>query len=197
MMLADWNDGARLGTHRTLGMLRDKTHFIAHREPVEPAIGNAVAVEVDLVAVGGQDETAIALGEEAGDAPMLGDRVQLHLAAPLANMIFEHPAGGVEGVANRDIDILMRVVRRRIAADCDLAAGNFEVDADPEQIALTAARVPAFHDNPARDDTIEEPFELPSPLAYARRDGLRGIHMTESNLKRKLHRVSLFGPVEE
>jgi hypothetical protein len=123
--------------------------------------------------------------------------VQLHLAAPLANMIFKRPAGGVEGVADRDVDILMRMVRRRIAADGNLAAGNFEVDADLEQIALTPARVPAFHDGPARDDAIEEPFELPSPLAYARRDGLRGIHMAESNLERKLHRVSLLGLVEE
>ena len=112
-------------------------------------------------------------------------------------MIFKHPAGGVESVADRDVDVLMRMVRRRIAADGDLPAGNFEVDTDPEQIALPAARMPAFHDNPARDDAIGEPFELPSPLAYARRDGLRGVHMAESNLKRSLHRVPLLGAVEE
>src|SRR5215471_11713738 len=124
MMLTERNDGARLGTRRTLRMLRDKTHFIADGELVKPAIGDAVAVEVDLVAIGTQDEAAILLGEQAGDPPVLGNRVQLHLAAPLANMIFEHPAGGVEGVADRDVDILMRLVRRRIAADGDLTTGN-------------------------------------------------------------------------
>jgi len=37
---------------------------------------------------------------------VVGHRVQLNLAAPLANMIFEHPAGGVEGVANSGFDKL-------------------------------------------------------------------------------------------
>ena len=76
-MLAEGNDGAGLGALGTLGMLRDKTHFVTHCELVEPAIGDTVAVEVDLVAVGAQDEAAILLGEQAGDPPVLGDRVQL------------------------------------------------------------------------------------------------------------------------
>jgi len=43
-------------------MLRDKTHLIAQRELVEPAIRDAVTVEIDLVAVSAQDEAAILLG---------------------------------------------------------------------------------------------------------------------------------------
>jgi hypothetical protein len=64
-------------------------------------------------------------------------------------MIFEQPAGGIESVADRDVDVLMRMVCRGIAADGDLAARNFKVDADPEQIALVVARVPAFDDDAA------------------------------------------------
>ena len=148
-MLAQSNHGARLWTRRTLGMLRDKTHLIAHRELIEPSIRDAVTVEIDLVAVGAQDETAILLGEKACDPTVVRHRVMLHLASPLANMIFEQPAGGIESVADRDVDVLMRMVCRGIAADGDLAAGNFKVDADPEQIALMVARVPAFDDNAA------------------------------------------------
>ena len=51
-MLAERNHGARLRTRGTLGVLRDKTDFIADRELVKPAVGDAVAVEIDLVAVG-------------------------------------------------------------------------------------------------------------------------------------------------
>jgi hypothetical protein len=104
-------------------------------------------------------------------------------------MIIEQPAGGIESVADRDVDVLMRMVRRGIAADGDLAAGNFKVDADLEQIALMAARVPALDDDAARHDAIEEPFEFPGPLLYARRDRFRGSHMPEGDLKRELHRI--------
>jgi len=61
-MLAESNHSACLRARRTLGMLRDKTHLIAQRELVEPAIRDAVTVEIDLVAVSAQDEAAILLG---------------------------------------------------------------------------------------------------------------------------------------
>ena len=80
---------------------------------------------------------------------MVGHRVQLNLTAPLANMIFEQSAGGIESVADRYVDILMRMVCRGIAADGDLATRNFKIDPDPEQIALMVARVPAFNDDAA------------------------------------------------
>jgi hypothetical protein len=80
---------------------------------------------------------------------VVGHRVQLHLAAPLANMIFEQPAGGIESVADRDVYVLMRMVCGGITADGDLAARNFKVDADSEQIALIVARVAAFDDDAA------------------------------------------------
>src|SRR6516164_9574105 len=48
VMLAERNDGARLQAVGTLGMLCDKTDFIADRKLVKPAIRDAVAVEVDL-----------------------------------------------------------------------------------------------------------------------------------------------------
>ena len=188
-MLAEGNHGARLRARGTLGMLRDKAHPIAHRELIEPAIRDAVTVEIDLIAFGAQDETTILRGEKTRDPTVVGHRVQLHLAAPLANMIFEQPAGGIESVADGDVDILMRMVCRWIAADGDLAARNFKVDADPEQIALMVAGVPAFDDDAARYNSVKKAFELLGALTYSRRDGIRRVHMAESNLKWQLHRI--------
>jgi hypothetical protein len=104
-------------------------------------------------------------------------------------MIFEQPAGGIESVADRNVDVLMGMVCRGIAADGDLAARDFKVDADLEQIALMVARVSAFDDDAARHDAIEESLELIGPLAYARGDWIRGSHMSEGDLKRNLHRI--------
>ena len=83
-------------------------------------------------------------------------------------MIFEHTARGVEGVADRDVRILMRVVRARISSDDDLASGDGEVDPNLEQLALLMPLVAAFDDDPAGGDTIEELIELFRPLPDAR-----------------------------
>ena len=155
-----------------LGVLRDKTHLIAHRKLVEPVIGDAVAMEVNLVAIGAQNEAAILLGKKARDLPVVGHRMHFDIAAPFANMIFKQPAAGIEGVAERDVDILIRMVRCGITPDDDLPSGNFQIDADLKQIALLATRVPAFDDDTARSDAIAHPFELRGPFAYARGDRL-------------------------
>ena len=86
----------------------------------------ATLLRWNLVGVGAQDEAAILLGEEACDPTVVGHRVQLHLASPLSKMIVEQPAGGIESVADRDVDVLMRMVYRGVAADGDLAARNFK-----------------------------------------------------------------------
>ena len=104
-------------------------------------------------------------------------------------MIFEQPAGGIESVANRDIDVLMGMVCCGIAADGDLAARNYQVDADAHHMALMAPRVPTFDDDAARHDAIAEAFEHIGPLAYARGNCIRGSHMSEGDLKRNLHRI--------
>ena len=69
-MLAERDHGTRLWTLGALGMLCDKTDFIADRELIEPTIRNAVAVEIEFIAVDAQDEAAILLGQSVhGRAP--------------------------------------------------------------------------------------------------------------------------------
>src|SRR6516164_3881320 len=125
VMPAERNHRARLRAFGALSVLYDKTDFIADLKLVEPAVRDAVAVEVDLVAVGAQDKAAILLGEEPRDPSVVGHRVQLDVSASLANVVFELPAGRVESIADSDVDILMGMVCCGIAADDDLAAGNF------------------------------------------------------------------------
>jgi hypothetical protein len=188
-MFAERNHGARLWTLSALGVSRDKTHFITHRELVEAAIRDTVAVEVNLVAVGALDEAAILLGNDPRDPPIVGHRVHFYIATSLASVVFEQPPGSVKRIADRDIDILMRMVRRGITADDDLAPGNLEVDANSKQIALLMTRVLALHDDTARCDAIKESFELFSPLSYACRDRVGSIHVPKVDLKRKRHRI--------
>jgi len=160
-----------------------------NRELFERAVHDAVAMEIDLAAIGAQNEAAILRGQEPRDSSVVGHRVQLDVAASPANVIFEQPASCVERVADRDIDILMRMVRLGIAPDYDLAPRNFEIDTHPEQISLLAAGVLAFDNDAARYDPVKQVLELLGALTYSRRDGIRRVDMAESNLKWQLHRI--------
>jgi hypothetical protein len=80
---------------------------------------------------------------------VIGHGVHLDIPASLANVILEQPAGSIESIADRDIDILMRMVRRGITANDDLVTGDVQVDTNLEQIALLVARMLAFDDDAA------------------------------------------------
>jgi hypothetical protein len=188
-MLAERHHCARLQAFRALGMSRHETNLAANRELFERAVHDAVAMEIDLAAIRAQNEAAILRGQEPPDPTVVGHGVQLDVAPPLANVILEQPASCVESVANRNIDILMRMMRLGIAPDHDLVPCHFEIDPDPEQITLLTAGVLAFDNDAARYDPVKEAFELLGALKYSRRDGIRRVHMAESNLKRQLHRI--------
>ena len=148
-MLSKRDYSARLWALGALRMLCHKTHLVADRELVEPAIHDAVAVEIDLVAVGGEDKAAILFREEAPDFSVVGNHMQLDVSARLASVVFKQSAGRVKSVADRDVDILVGMVRCRIPTYRDFAAGDVKIDANPEQIALKAARVLTFNDDAA------------------------------------------------
>jgi len=172
MMLAEGHHRTRLRTFGAFGVLCDETHLVSDGQLIETAIGDAVTMEIDLSAIAGHDETAILLGKQARDPSVVGYRMQLHIAAPLANVVFKQSAHGVKRVADGDMGILMRVMGLGIASDDDLAAGNTEVYADTEQISLPPARMLAFDDDAAGYDPIEKAFELLGAYAYARRNRL-------------------------
>jgi hypothetical protein len=131
-MLAQRYHGARLRAFGTLGMLRDKPHLVADRQRFEAAIGDTVAVKIDLLTPRTQDEAAILFGEKPHNPTMIRHGVQFDIAAPSTNVVFEESASSVKGVADRDINILMRVVCRGITPDDNFVARHFEIDTDAE-----------------------------------------------------------------
>ena len=151
-MLAEWDHGTRLWTLDGFGILRDKTDLIAEREIVELAICDAVAVELEFIAVGAQDEAAILLGEEPRDPSMVGHRVQLDISPSLANVVFEQPAGCVEGVADRHVDVLMGMVCRGIAAT--MISRPWTLRSIPTRNRLPRSRRGRRHSTTTRHDVI-------------------------------------------
>jgi hypothetical protein len=87
--------------------------------------------------------------------------------------------------------IFVRMVGGRISADDDLAAWNAKVNADLEQVALLPAWVPAFDNDMAGDDPVEELLELFDAAANAVRKRFGAIQVTKCDLKRDLHSTLL------
>jgi len=115
--------------------------------------------------------------------------VHFDIAPPNARMVFELAPGGIEGVVYGHIDVLMSTPRLRLAPNHDFAAGDGEVDANPEQIALMVPPVLALDGDPAGHDLVAEPAELLGVLAYPLLDRGGGIGVSESDLQWQAHRV--------
>src|ERR1700751_5335028 len=71
-MLAERDYCARLRASCALGMSRDETYLVANRELFERSVHDAVAMEIDLAAVGAQNEAAILRGQEPRAPSVVG-----------------------------------------------------------------------------------------------------------------------------
>ena len=148
-MLTDRNHRACLRSFDTFRVLRDKPHFGADGERVKAVSGDAVAVEVDLLARAGEDEPAILSWQQLRDPAMVRRFMLLDLAAALAGMVFQPAPQGIEGIADRDMGILMGVIGAAIPADDDPATRDFQIDSHGKQLALLMMAVTALDNHPA------------------------------------------------
>jgi hypothetical protein len=117
--------------------------------------------------------------------------VSLHGAAALAGMILELARRRIEGVAHRDVNVLMRVIFRRFAVDHELAAArHFHVDAHMVELAFVAAAVGGLDHHAATHDPVGEAVQLGGLLAHLGLDRRRCVHIPEADLQGELHGVS-------
>jgi hypothetical protein len=143
-------------------------------------------MEIDLAAVTCLDEAVVALGDQVGDSAVDWNFVRLDVAAAVTDMVLELSAHRIEAVADGDVDVLVRVVLRRIALHDDLLARDLEVDADMIEVAV-APSVGGLDDHPAARDTIVEALELAHALVDLRLDGRRCIDIAKGYLKPRRH----------
>jgi hypothetical protein len=137
-------------------------------------------MEIDLGAVLRRDEAVV--GEEPRHAA-LEPRclVGLHVAAKLLGMGLQAALGGVEGVAHRDVDVLVGMVHRPLVADHDLAPRRREAQLHAVEAPLAAAPVRGLDDDLAAGDPAVEALEPRHVLADARLQRLGGVHVAEDD----------------
>ena len=98
------------GLRTVLAHFLHEVHTLAGDQLVEVIFDDAVAVEIDFMAVGAGDDAVVLLGNNVHDDAVRQRLMRLDLAALLADIVFELAARIVKRVANRNIDVFMRLV---------------------------------------------------------------------------------------
>jgi hypothetical protein len=115
----------------------------------------------------------------------------LHVTALHSNVILELSLGRVEGIADRDVYILVLVVPGAITTDGDLLARHPELDANGVQIAPVVMLVQEGHRHVAARDPFAETLKLRRSLPNPSFDGLGSFNPVIRDSQRLLHSASL------
>lgn len=88
-MLADGDDGARLGPFLTFRRVQREPDLVPDGQFFDPSVGDRIAMEVDFSAVAGIDEAVVALGDKACDLAMSRNLVCLYVATLAPDLVLE------------------------------------------------------------------------------------------------------------
>jgi hypothetical protein len=117
-------------------------------------------MKVDLVAIDRRaDKAIIAFGKDPFDTAKNRQLVLLHRTSQSVQLVLQAPRGGIEGIADRDVNILMRMVLGRIARHHDLAFRHDQVNSHVVNVALTMVAVLRFDHDMTAGDLRMEPFK--------------------------------------
>ena len=123
------------------------------------------------------------------------DLVRLDLAVQFAPVVLQPAARRLEGIADRNIDILVGVLVFRMPVHDQLLAGHAQLDAHVEQLALAVPTLGRFDYDPAAGQMVEVLLQLFGLLAHPRLDRLGAVHVAETDLQWNVHwRSLLFSP---
>ena len=100
---------------------------------------------------------------------------------------FELALGLVEGPVNRHVGVLKVALPRRRVRDEHLVPGKADMDRVTILIPMAVMMPGELDHDVARDDAVEEVFQLPGALANMGSEGVRARHASERELKRCLH----------
>lgn len=155
-------------------------HLIADGKLL-PLIEHAVAVEVELPP-SGVEIPPLAFGVDVGHAAVLGLDAGLHVLALATCMILELPPRRMECIPDRDVDILVRAVKRMIAADDDVGPRDRKRHAHVNALPLMMVLVRAFDHHVTALNPGIDVLKLDSPFTYEFFDRRTRRHVSECDV---------------
>jgi hypothetical protein len=160
----------------------------ADREAVKAAVKHAVAVKIDLAAVGRLQEAELARRVEPGHRADRLVLVLLDLPLELSDLVLQLTAGALERIVQSKAPLAMALIGPRRPVDMDLASiGQRKVNIDFMQSAGAVVAARPFDHHPAGGHSTEPLLKLCQVAC----DGLPHLggsgHALEIDLDRCLH----------
>src|SRR3546814_9630888 len=109
---------------------------------------------------------------------------------PLAGMVLQAAPGGIEGVAQGDVDVLVGVALPGIAVDHHLLARDAHLDVDVEKVALHVLAADGFDHNAAGRDPAIDLLQLCHLFPHPRLYGVGVVEIAESDFQGRFNRNS-------
>src|SRR3990170_8322264 len=187
VMLADRGHGACLRALDAFILCNHEPDFVADLKLVEVTVNHAVFVEIDLLAVRGLGKPIIL--KELRDLAMTGRGMDFYRPAHAPRMVFQLSTRRIEGIANGDINVLMRMVERARMPDEDILPRHTDVDPHVIKLAVVMMTMRGLDDNSAPHNAIVKALELSGFLANSSLHRWRRFHPMKTDLQGHLHRT--------
>jgi hypothetical protein len=136
--------------------LLDEADLRADLQLGEPAVQDAVLVEVDLPPVGRLEEAVAAFRDEPGDLGVEERLTSFDLAPLDPGAILQLAPRLVEGVADLEVEVPVLRMLGRVAPHHDLFTGDLQVNADLVEVALLVMAMRDVDDDAAAHDPVVE-----------------------------------------
>jgi hypothetical protein len=142
-------------------------------------------MEIDLAVIRCLEETITFFRENASNAPNRRQLVRLHVAPELAKMILDATPGGIEGISNRDGQIVCRLV-----IDGNLGSGHAKIDPHVERPSFAVVMNRRLDHHVASGKPWEVELKILGTLSDLRLHGGGQLKITRGNLNGSLHLIS-------
>ena len=124
--------GARLHPLLAFSFVNHVANLVSSIQFVKATAENGVPVQIDFVARVGDQEAIIR--EQADDGPDRRRSMRLDVASHFTGMVLQLALGCIEGIADRDVQVLIGVMFRRLPTHDDFAVRHDQLDAHVVEI---------------------------------------------------------------
>jgi hypothetical protein len=175
------------GLWSKVARLFDEPHVGADAQCFERTAQDAVAVKVDDAAVIGLNAPEPAFVVQFADAPMRLFGVCLYVSASFPFIVLKLASRRLEGIAQRNIRIIVRLIARAGAPGDDLMTRHGNAHMRGEEIALMMVPMGRFNRDVAVNDLRAEFLQLCCQGACPRLKRGRRVHVAKYDFKGDLH----------
>jgi hypothetical protein len=155
--------------------------FRADRQMLEFRIQETISMKIDQSAIRCQDSTKALVEMKFCNCAVGRRLVRLHIPPPDSDVVLQLARGGINGVTDSHINVLVAVIPTRITINDDFGAWNVQIDTNVIDIAFDVMPVRCRNRHPATQYVRRESLEPFAALSGSRLDELGSLDIPKLN----------------